>query len=295
MSTLEVLGNAPYLRDWLPAMPKYARQRWFCFRSPEAVCEHLLAASEGDFWSKTGRNKLKVDAKTCLSGWQEGAEQVERLRDKIATSAPQQRRWERYAVGGAIPNVPKYLAGDPAHMRVLQSVRARQRPTITLINNIAGLCRVPDRAFANKAAVVAAIVDSCESAGFSCEVLAVAPSSGCDDPNWLCGLAFTVKDAGDTLDIAKLAFGLGHTQMWRGLGFAVYSLRGNEKLGLGHGRTVEVDGELPRNTYLLPSLNAHAAKFSSESSAASVGLKFCQDTLRAQGCPAFADEEGAAA
>ncbi len=287
MSQIEVLGNAPYLRDWLPAMGKYPRQRWFCFSSPEAVCERLLAASSKDFWTQTGLQTLKTDTKTCLSGWREGAERVERLRERIATSAPRQQRWERYAIGGAIPDVQRYLAGDPQHMRVLQSVRARQRPTITLVNNIAGLCRVPDEAFANKAAVVAALVDSCEAAGYSCEVLAVAPSAGCEDPNWLCSLAFTVKEAGDTLDIAKLAFGLGHTQMWRGLGFAVYSLKGNEKLGFGHGRTVEVEGELPRATYLLPSLNQHVAKFSSEAAAATKGLEFAQGELARQGCPAF--------
>lgn len=283
-------GEATYLHGVLPMMP-YAAQDWYCFRSPEAICDYLAGLKPSDFWAQDGRSQIAEGTALVREGWSEGASRVARLRDRINASAPIERRLRKFNVAGGLVDVPRYLAGDPRCMRDLDSIKSRRRPVITLVNNIAGLCSVPDQAFANKAAVVAATVDAIEGAGYSCEVIGVAPSSGCDDSKWLCAVAFLVKEAGYALDVSKLAFGIGHTIMWRGLGFAVYSVKGNEKLGYGHGRTVDNFGELPVNTFLLPSLNEHYRKFSSEDQAATVGLEFVLRTLREQGCPAFQAED----
>jgi hypothetical protein len=286
-------GDATSLHSVLPTMP-YASQDWYCFRSPETICEYLAKLTPRDFWTGQGRSDIPEGTRLAREGWGEGAVRVARLRDRINASAPVERRLRKFNVAGGLVDVPRYLSGDPRCMRDLDSIKSRRRPVITLVNNIAGLCNVPDQAFANKAAVVASVVDAIEGAGYSCEVIGVAPSKGCEDSNWLCAMAFLVKEAGYALDVGKLAFGLGHTIMWRGLGFAVYSVKGNEKLGYGHGRTVDNFGELPANTFLLPSLNEHYRKFSSEDQAATVGLAFVLETLREQDCPAFPREEVAA-
>jgi hypothetical protein len=226
------------------------------------------------------------------TGWQEGAERVARLRDKIAVSLPLKRKLAEFHVAGALVDVPRYLSGNPQCMVRPASRVNRARPVLTLINHIGGLAEVPGQCFVNRCAVVAAIVDAIESNGYSCHVLGVSQT---EQTGYLCGVMITIKEPGDVPDLAKMAFALGHVGFFRR---AVFAVRGSDKanvpLGSGLGQTREFQGERVPNTFILPSINGMYESFKSEERAGTTGLDTLLASLRAQDCPAFPADDAAA-
>jgi len=294
-------GNAPDLMALMPFMAN-AHQSWLTFSSPESICEHVKDIPKSQYWDKEcfgtdpyfyGTESLQEAIGLCRDGWQEGATRAAALRDRINVNNPTQRRYVRYGVAGAIPDVPRYLAGNPMHMKRLDSVNARQRPIITLINHVGGLGGVDSACFINKAATVCAIVDAIEGNGFSCHVIGMAMSRA---PNGgLVGVAFTVKEPGDHMDIGRAAFALGHTAMFRRLVFAARYSDDDSGNVAGFGTLSTVDTAKPRDgTYILPSMNINEKFFGDESTAESRGLNHLIQSLRDHGCPAFRDDAMAA-
>ena len=303
MSKITIKGNAPDVLSILPAMPNPI-QTLYGFSSPDALCSHVESMPRGEYWNKQclseessfyGTRTMDDAFALCRNGWQEGAERVARIRDKVATNAPTQRRYARYAVAGAIPNVPRYLAGNPQHMLRLESASARQRPVITLVNHMGGSAMIEANTFTNKCAVVAAVVDAIENAGFSCHVIGVSYSATDGDSNkYLCGVAVTVKNPGEHVDIARMAFALGHAAMFRRLVIGTRSSDSvNRPLTQNSGHTVDFQSSVP-NVYVLPSMKVNESFFTTEERAMTRGLEHFVSTLRDQGCPAFRDDAMAA-
>lgn len=296
-------GSATAILDNLPTMPN-ALQSWHCFSSPSEMCEYV-EQSRGDNWfreafdcntSFRGTASMDDAIALCRDGWQQGADKAADLRDRIFASAPTQRRYARYAVAGAIPNVPRYLAGNPQHMLRLESASARNRPVITLVNHMGGMATVEPCQFLNKAAATAAVVDCIESAGYSCHVIGLSMVS--KEPNNvgnLVGVTVTIKEAGQALDIGRMAFAIGHVSMLRRIIFAVRgaSKLNGQYLGNASGATSDFPGTVP-NTFVLPSMNANARLFHNEESTMRQGVPDLVQRLRAQGCPAFRDDAIAA-
>lgn len=303
MPNITVKNDAPELMQIIPAM-HHATQTWHCFKSPESLCEYLATIPESSYWTRSvviepsdfqfrqvkSRNEAFA---LCRDGWQEGARRVAAMRDKIAVNIPMRRQFTSYGVAGAIPNVPRFLAGNPMHMKRLADSRARQRPVITLINHMGGVAGVKAKCFVNKCAVVAAIVDAIEANGYSCHVIGMAQSQ-CHNETYLCGVAATVKEAGDSVDIGRMAFALGHAAMFRGLVFGVRASDSiNRPLG-DMGWTVDFNGQNETaNSYILPSMNTNSKLFETEELASTRGLAYFLDMLKAQGCPAFDNREAA--
>jgi hypothetical protein len=102
----------------------------------------------------------------------------------------------------------------------------------------------------------------------------------------------TLKDPGAPVDIATLAFALGHAGFFRRIVFGVRcASHVNKPLGEGLGATADYTGALPPDTYMLPSMNTTSDYFLSEKTAATRGLAVMIATLARQGCPAFRDHE----
>jgi hypothetical protein len=299
MKTKEI-GNAPDLAAFLPRNVRdKATGEWMVrslWSNPETFASYIKSLHASDAWCDAGWGRGSGDeafrgTKTMTQalmlareGWQEGATKVQSLVDRINVAHPMQRRAVRYDVAGAFPCVPRAVAGDPMHMRRLDTVRSRKRPVLTLVSDMSVAAMIEASSLVNRAAVVAAIIDRIENAGFSVEVLALAQTSNYSgQPSVQVGVR--LKDAGQPLDLPRLAYGVGHPSMYRRLAFAQW---GHEhclsELGHGLGHAYPSKPDAFDGCYLL--LAPDDEHFQTEKRALDKGLPYLMASLREQGCPA---------
>jgi hypothetical protein len=289
---IQTFGDDVGVLSCIPAFP-HKQQDIGGFSSPEAFARYLETLPESSFW-RNQRARTDVDftgatfkqACTMLrEGWQEGAARVAALRDKINIARPHAMRLTRYSVAGCFPSVPRYLAGDPCNMLTKARSIARTRPVITLVANMTGSCTLPKEVFVNKAAVLAAIIDAIEEGGFSVHLIAIGPT---EEDGYTTTPVITVKAAGEHVDVARVAFALGHVAMFRSMVFAWIASRERAKpMGSGMGMPIELKRGDDTSVYILPNNNSTARAFSNENRAATEGLETIIKSLREQGCPAF--------
>lgn len=292
-----IIGNAPELLDLIPAFT-HRDQYAECFNSPESFAAHIEGrAAAGDSWYQDYYEagsvqfrqsaSLQEAADLCRNGWPDGARRVSELRDKINAANPMGPRLIKWSVAGAYPSIPRYLAGDPLHMRQLDSAKLRRRPVMTIVSGCGANGNVDVKSLTRRAAVTAAIVDVIEAAGFSCAVYVAAfASSG----NLVGGAMVTVKDAGQQVDIGRMAFAMGHGAFFRRFVFgALGNNAATKPLGFGLGTQCKIDAsKMPAGAYYIPELDsALQYKFATDDLAATVGLQWLTAELRKQDCPAF--------
>lgn len=219
-------------------------------------------------------------------GWKDGAERVATLRDRINASRPEAPRLARWDVAGSLPSVPRYLAGNPLSMRRAAPMETKRKPVLTLVANFAGNCDVSADSFINRAAVIAATIDAIESAGFSIHLIGAALTRT-SDKKMIAEIGITLKEPGQSVDIASVAYGLGHAALFRRLCFAVWG--GNleyRPLGKSLGNATSY----PKGNgdcLILPAIDSIASLFQTENDAATRGMESTVIALARQGCPAF--------
>lgn len=166
-------------------------------------------------------------------GWPEGAKLAARVID-IFSQEHATRKSRSPAVAGGNPSVGRMLAGNPLHM----SKRARlpSQRIITLFVELFINSNVTKEAAILRAAVIAAIVDTTERAGYSCNVIGVDYSMHRSEP--MLQLTVDLKHAGEALNIESMVFALGHPSMCRRFtsAVAVQSEAFRECWRTGHGR-----------------------------------------------------------
>lgn len=283
---------------------KCSREQFHAFSSAEAMASHVKAHGD-NCWSdspwreahgddKWAGSKCMPDAiKLAHNGWPEGAEKAYKLKEKIRALTPKKFRLTEYCVAGEIVDIPRYIAGNPMCMMRTTMAENRRRPVITLVSDIAGSCMVGGHVFTNRAAVVAAIVDVVEDAGFSCHVIGYFSTTDVHKRKIEARCAFTIKAPDQPSDINKLAFGLGHPAVFRRLGFAVltenkFTSELTDCIGYPYPLTndmLKVDG-----AYVLPSVQKSERLFETEDNAATKGMDYLVGALRGQGCPAFKED-----
>jgi hypothetical protein len=238
-----------------------------------------------------------TEARTLArDGWQEGAERVQPLLDRVKTARPTRKALTRWDVAGAVPSIPRYLAGNPLHMRTRQISATSQQPIITLISSTSAPWWTATATFERLACAAAAIVDRLEDAGFRVEIIAgrressngTGAGTATGDNNALghrSEMFFRVKAAQDSLDLARVAFGIGHPSVHRRLLFAAGNSHPafDESLGDNQGFAVGLPPlERPLGAYILPAL-AHLEKQVKHDPVAV--FDHVIETLKAQGCP----------
>lgn len=300
----KIIGDAKQITDLIPG--KSYSSVW---ETPESFSRYIENLKQKDAWDDSAWENVKSFAGTedmpeaidlMKNGWHEGADMISKLRDSIQASKPQAPKFIRYGMAGSTPNVPRAVAGNILNMRAQDLDKARRRPVITLISNMAANCGVSADAITNRAAVVAALIDEIESAGYACEVIATAPSAG----GWGGGSGFTaatsvlVKNSNQPVDTVRLAFSLGHASMFRRMIFADWETEPlcEDGLGrsLGHSSDNELEGNPEKGIYIIPSAEGCAFKFATPEKAMTEGLAHIIDSLKAQGCPAFPGQPSSA-
>lgn len=260
-------------------------------KNPRGDSEHWTKA-DPKFYGATMRQALDM----ACHGWRDGAEQARPLLERVKTSRPTRRTITRYSIAGAVPSVPRYLAGNTLHMRTHERKATSQSPVVTLVAATSAPWFVPGSLFMAQAVAASAIVDRLEDAGFRVEIIAGRRESsdhnGARDGNGRnnatghrAEMFFRVKAAQDSLDLDRVVFGLGHPAVHRRLLFAIGEMHAEYDKALQgcQGYAVGFDSlERPPGTYILPGLAALHEKNITEPLAV---FDNALAHLRAQGCP----------
>lgn len=146
-------------------------------------------------------------------GWEEGVKKASALAQPI----PNHTRWtEKFDYAGEIPDVGRYLAGDPMHMRRRGASR-KPKPAMTLAISIGANCNVHSTSMANYGAAMLALIDRLESKGVRVELYVLWATEGNKGRT---SISVNLKRAQDVLDISAIAFGVAHPAMLRRIMFA---------------------------------------------------------------------------
>lgn len=158
-------------------------------------------------------------------GWIEGAE---RAQEALKAFAPQTPKPDtRTDVYGFRPHVPRFCAGAPdsmiRHTNVAENGSGRVLSLIVPINASAA---TDARYMANFGVGVAQYVNQLETDGTRVEVIGCFVNSW-DRPSerserdWRVTFSWVIKNADQPLDLAVMAFSVGHPAMFRRIGFAL--------------------------------------------------------------------------
>lgn len=149
-------------------------------------------------------------------GWQQGAATIAQGLARLP-AIDNEPDW-RYDVAGYLPDVGRFCAGMPDNMVHFNSDDFGAKPIITLAVPVNALGMVSGEHMSNFGLAIARYVDELEAGGYRVEVHGVICSQLRSDRvchSWI------VKEAHHAMNLASVAFSLGHPAMFRRLGFAL--------------------------------------------------------------------------
>lgn len=302
-----VIGDGHQIDHLIPGQTYHST-----WDSPEAFSRYIEGLDRNRSWKSSGWDRGDkdfygtgtMDEALQLSryGWKEGAAKIEALRAKIKAANPTRPKLIKYAIAGAVPNVPRAVAGNLFNMREPRQGKSLKKPVITLVANMSANCTITPDMISNRAAVIAALIDEIENAGYSCEVMATAMSRGGwspfggGDDKFKAATTVIVKPSHQPVDLMKLSFAVGHAAMFRRLIFADWCAEPSTKNGLGSGLgnagggfQEEEAALLEKGIYLLPSAETMSQYFKNDDTTMDKGLPYIIQYLKDKGCPAFKD------
>jgi hypothetical protein len=301
-------GNARELEFTVPQPAKdFKKISTNYWSSPEAMATEIEGWKQSDAWHESGwtssngftsTNNMGEAIDLARKGWPEGATAASKFLDRVKAKNPIQLKKVKHDVVGAFPNVPRAISGNPLNMRTPDITKASRRPIITFLSDTCVSWNHGSNELTNRAAVVAAIIEQVEAAGYACEVIVFSKSTSCGgiwdfdhvDPkaivvtNWV-----QVKNSNQPVDIARIAYGMGHPSMIRRFMFAIEGYHSfNKDLGSGLGRvtTISLKGLAEKNMYVLPSVQ-DTGVFKTEELAETEGLEYLIKSLKEQNFPLF--------
>lgn len=231
--------NLEDVQNWLRATPN----KWGSFSSQ--------TSGSGPSWTLGASYEQALVL--ARDGWSAGAQDLSNRLEAHMPPRDKADTW-RYDVAGELPDVGRFLAGDPANMKRHGHPKGH-RPIISIAVNIRLQCNVKAHAMANYGAALVAIVDKLEHAGRRVELIATFAT---DQTRARVSAGWVVKKAEDHLDLASVAFSLAHPAASRRIGFAMYEHSDVPKhWGYGTSLTLREDDlidPLP-GTYCLAGLN----------------------------------------
>lgn len=170
---------------------------------------------DGD-WIGTARMSDAIDL--ARNGWPEGVERAQDAMEALSVDNPRVRQ-RRAAVAGGTVNVGRMLSGDPAHM--IRRPKSPGRKVVTFFVEAGCNGHIRSHSIINRAALIGAMVDLMENAGYSCAIVATDTSTSMGRPIYQ--LAVKLKEAGERLNLSDLMFALGHPSFLRRFSFAAAS------------------------------------------------------------------------
>jgi hypothetical protein len=190
-------------------------------------------------WS--GTNSFEDAKELAIKGWEEGTKAIEKFTSMFLNQLVNSLKIDDYFydVTGQDFDLDRVLIGEPESW--LQSeqmeVKAPAQHNVKILVHIGAMAFVSKETIRRKGAAVAALVMLLEKARRGVELVVVSAAS--TDFEFV-DYRVTIKQAGEDLDLAKLAFVLTHVAFFRRLMFGIYE-RIKGYWGGGYGRTEEVE------------------------------------------------------
>lgn len=292
------LGDAPQVSRMFTTKDGQPFTYTSSWSSSEKFARHIKSIKKSSAWHPSGweqgekqfrgTDTFEEAIQLAEEGWKEGVAKVSALQQKILANNPLLKEPIKYDVVGAVPNVPRAISGDPKNMRAVDLKKSRRRPVITIVANMSASWNVNEQILCNRAAAIAAVVDKIEASGFAVEVVAAGITG---TGKFTVCTSITLKESHQPVDIARLAYGLGHSSFFRRLVFADWG--GNDFCKpLGHGlgyisdMTRSPDCE-DQGMLILPCANTGMRHFKDDERTEKDGVDFIIEVLKSQGCPAF--------
>lgn len=217
-------------------------RRWTVYATSLAGLVHWLKTTETTWQCKSSQEEERGYSWDLNAGWQGALELAEKGWSEgvgqlagVAAQLPATERIakEKLCVAGYMPDVGRFLQGEPQHMR-RKGGSIAHRPVVSLVVGTGGTANVTAQQMMNYGRAILAIIDQIEATGRRVEVTAVWTSRGVSDAR--ATVSWTVKAAEDPVDLSALAFSLAHPAAMRRLGFAAYE-RSSLRTSYGYGAT----------------------------------------------------------
>jgi hypothetical protein len=221
------MGRARYFFESLAEMGAWIE------RTPRQwTCKDSVTAFPAQAWDLGAGYDSAVSM--AKGGWLEGASRAQEALKTLKALTPEPRN--RIDFAGYRPHVQRAIAGDMKSMVRKVKVRAdngRGR-VLTLIVPVNATAWVGAEAMANFGVAVAQYINQLERDNVRVEVIAAMTSKV---SGWRVSACVRIKHASQPLDLAVMAFAIGHPAMFRRLGFAIRE-RCAAPMDTGYGRTV---------------------------------------------------------
>jgi hypothetical protein len=218
-------------------------------------------------------------------GWPEGLASVEAIRANVSAVVAREltRAAWTFDVAGAVPDVARYLAGEPENMLTPCEETAPAR-IVRLVVHMGASASITAAAMYKRGAAALALVDAIENTGARVEIVVASCHESRASGNRR-ALVVTVKRAEDHTEPDRLAFALAHPATLRRLWFAyaenTYTPDQRAEYGVGNG-SYGTPSDMPdaeRGDIYLPAALGWEEHFATPESAGA----WIMDTLRAQG------------
>jgi hypothetical protein len=297
-------GNSP---ETIAIFPKtYWHSSW---KSLESFSRHVQSMDKSRAWDDTAWStsgsysdffgiSMPDALKLAENGWKEGVEKVDKLAKLIYALNPEFKKPTAYGVAGSTPNVARAIAGNPLNMRLVEPASSRKRPVLTIVANMCESGGTQAEHITNKASTLIAVIDQIEAKGYGVEIIALAQtntnyrSEEKGDYSSCYITSVKIKEAHHPMDVARLAFGIGHVGMFRRLVFADWGYSPNtRKIGSHFGYVSQMHPNKvlqEQHIYVIPK---GVGSFTDEDTCAKEGVSWIIDNLKKQGCPAFTKDK----
>jgi len=191
-----------------------------------------LDLRDSDVWedsSKTGSakftqtNSLAEAVGLLRKGWPEGAAKIIGGLDTLShlqttmTAAPA----VVYDMGGEVPDVGLYCAGERAHMMTFEPGEERIAPVVRIQFDGCYAAKTVAQQVENQGIALLSCIDELERAGRSVELVWGACTRGTEGGDILFNVDVMLKEAGAHFDVDRAAFALAHPSMLRRMWFAI--------------------------------------------------------------------------
>ena len=204
---------------------------------------------QGDWLEREGRQESVADGdasfcgtrtyaetmRLAKNGWPEGRDQFLKGIEGIAVQKQSGRTPTMgMDVAGMFPSVPAFCAGRPDHMFVRKIGISAKRPIVKMVmeGGVSGI--VDKQKIINNGIAIGSIIDYLENHGISVELSCRFSVS---DAGRKQALYIKVKQAGEILDVDRIAFTCAHPSMLRRLGFGwIERVFTYAEVGSGYGR-----------------------------------------------------------
>ena len=189
----------------------------------------------------TGTDSFEQAVELLKNGWNEGSQTIEgKLQAKIKCLDSKKSQRPSYDVVGGNCSVPRYLQGVPTSMINRKPVVKKQK-VITINKYITYSAYVTAEQIIDESVKAFLIIREIEAAGTRVNLNII---DGLEEGGERAILTVRIKNAGERLNISKMAFPLAHPSMLRRLAFKwleVTSIITNPGFTMGYGMPMSVN------------------------------------------------------